>query len=81
MCIHLIVYFQACFESCGVDWDGPPPLEGDDDDTVLNIPETKSPLSPSELLELTSLYDPLSACSDYAVSLYLDVLEFVLNQV
>lgn len=75
----IALYFQACFANCGIDWDGPPPLDNHDD-TILNVPETRCPLSSSELSELTSLYNPLSNCTDYAVSLYLDVLEFVVSQ-
>ena len=61
---------------CGIDWEGPPPL---DDDTTVIVPETRCPLSTRQLAELQSLYDPLNndACHDYGISLYLDVVEFV----
>lgn len=38
-------------------------------------------MSYSELAELHSLYDPLAECSDFAINIYLGVLEFIENQV
>ena len=70
---------QVFFSSYGVDCDGPPPLDVDDHEVV--VPETTCSISESRLAELQSLYDPLSPCDDFAISLYHDVLRFVQNQI
>lgn len=70
--------FQNIFYTYGIDWDGPPPLDLNNSSVV--IPEINCPLSSSELVELHSLYNPLSSCSDFGINVYLDVLTFVENQ-
>ena len=37
--------------SYGVDWDGPPPVDGNSTNEVV-VPETNCPLSPTQLAEL-----------------------------
>lgn len=41
------------------------------------VPPTTCPLSPNEMAELQALYDPLSHSDDFAVTMYLNVLQFV----
>ena len=65
--------------SYGVDCDGPPPLDVDDHEVV--VPEIPCPISASRMIELQSLYDPLSPCDDFTVTLYHNVLQFVQNQI
>ena len=66
--------FQDLFSTYGVDWEGPPPSDEHND---VHVPETQCPLSSSLLTELHSLFNPLMDCNDYAIQLYLDVLQFV----
>ena len=62
-----------------MDWDGPPPLDGDDSNTVL-VPVTTSPLSLRDMEELQSLYNPLTSSDDFAVDVYVNVLEFTVSK-
>lgn len=53
----------------------------DIDDHEVIVPEANCPISASRMAELRLLYDPLCPCEDFAVNLYLDVLQFVQNQI
>ena len=68
------LYIQALFSTYGIDWDGPPPMDVDDQ---IIVPPTTCPLSTTEMAELQSLYDPLSPSDDFAITIYLNVLQFV----
>ncbi len=70
---------SGSFYTFGVDWDGPPPDE--DGDGAVVVPQTRCPLSPSQLAELQLLYNPTDAADDYATSMYFDVLQFVQNEI
>ena len=69
---------QALFLGYGVDWDGPPPADDDNAGEVV-VPETNCPLSPTQLAELHALYDPFSPDDNFSVNLFLNVLQFVEN--
>ena len=58
-----------------MDWEGPPPSNGDESDTAVVIPVTNCPLSQADTDELQSLYRPLTSSDDFAIDLYVNVLE------
>ena len=60
-----------------MDWEGPPPSNGDESDTAVVIPVTNCPLSQADMDELQSLYRPLTSS---AIDLYVNVLEFTVSK-
>lgn len=58
----------------GVDWDGP--LPGVSDNHVAVEPPSY-PLCQQDLIELTTVVDPLEPSSDYGIHLYVECLDFV----
>ena len=77
---HYFSLFRALFSTYGVDWEGSPLSDVSDNSDVVAILQTRCPLSPSQLAELHALYDPLSPTDDFAVNMYLNVLQFVQNR-
>ena len=71
--------FQALFSTYGVDWDGPPPSDSDGRDTVV-VPATACPLSQSDMAELCSHHNPLNSSDDFAVDMYVNVLQFTISK-
>lgn len=62
-----------------MDWEGPPPSDGDESDTVA-IPVTTCPLSQTDMEELQSLYRPLTSSDDFGIDVYVNVLEFTVSK-
>ena len=77
--IITVICLQALFSTYGVDWDGPPPSDGDDSNMVV-VPVTACPLSQRDMEELQSLYNPLTSSDDFAVDVYVNVLEFTVSK-
>ena len=79
--MYIIVFpfaiFQALFSTYGIDWDGPPPM---DVDSEVVVPEISCPLSPSDMAELQAQYNPLDPNDDFAVTTYLNVLQFTMRR-
>ena len=73
-------YQQALFSTYGVDWDGPPPSDGDNETDIVEVPVIICPLSQTDMEELKTLYSPLTASDDYAIDLYVNVLEFAVSK-
>ena len=79
MTVHVFI-FQALFATYGVDWSGPPPSDVLSNDTVV-VPDTNCPLTPTEMAELQSQYNPLGPCDDLSINMYLDVLQFTTTKI
>ena len=79
MTVHVFI-FQALFATYGVDWSGPPPSDVLSNDTVV-VPDTNCPLTPTEMAELQSQYNPLGPCDDVSINMYLDVLQFTTTKI
>ena len=79
MTVHVFI-FQALFATYGVDWSGPPPSDVLSNDTVV-VPDTNCPLTPTEMAELQSQYNPLGHCDDVSINMYLDVLQFTTTKI
>ena len=77
MTVHVFI-FQALFATYGVDWSGPPPSDVVSNDTVF-VPDTNCPLTPTEMAELQSQYNPLGPCDDLSINMYFDVYTPVHN--
>ena len=75
-----VFIFQALFATYGVDWSGPPPSDVLNNDTVV-VPDTNCPLTPTEMAELQSQYNPLGPCDDVSINMYLDVLQFTTTKI
>ena len=71
-CLHV---FQGDYY--GVDWDGPAPDVSLDDETPVEVPNTRNPLEPAQYSSLTNLINPLSNSDEYGVDIYLEVLTFL----
>ena len=59
-----------------MDWTGPTSDEDDDEDAIV-APHTSCPISENDFTELKRPVDPLYACDDYGMGLYLSTLQFV----
>lgn len=61
----------------GIDWDGPVPLESDNDDGVA-VPETNCPLGDSEYAQLQSLcsLSRILSSNCHGVDVYVDARQF-----
>ena len=59
-----------------MDWSGSTSCEDDDEDAIV-VPTTTSPISENDFTELKRRVDPLSACDDYGMGLYLSTVQFV----
>ena len=79
MTVHVFI-FQALFATYGVDWSGPPASDVLHNDTVV-VPDTNCPLTPTEMAELQSQYNPLGPCDDLSINMYLDVLQFTTTKI
>lgn len=58
----------------GVDWDGP--LVSDDDNVVI-VPTTNSPLPEYDMQELASRINPLAFSDELGIDLYVQTVHFV----
>ena len=77
----MFLYFRPCsLATYGVDWSGPPPSDVLSNDTVV-VPDTNCPLTPTEMAELQSQYNPLGPCDDVSINMYLDVLQFTTTKI
>ena len=79
MTVHVFIS-QALFATYGVDWSVPPPSDVVSNDTVV-VPDTNCPLTPTEMAELQSQYNPLGPCDDLSINMYLDVLQFTTTKI
>ena len=59
-----------------MDWTGPTFCEDDDEDAIV-VPTTTCPISENDFTELKRRVDPLYACDDYGMGLYLSTVQFV----
>ena len=59
----------------GIDWEGPPAEDNNQD--MVTIPDTPSPLLPNEFDLLRTLIHPLHPCDDLGISMYCATREFV----
>ena len=60
-----------------VGWDGPAPDVSLDDETPVEVPNTRNPLEPAQYSSLTNLINPLRNSDEYGVDIYLEVLTFL----
>lgn len=59
-----------------MDWDGPLPSTPPSEEAVVVDPPPL-PFHHQDYVELTTLIDPLEACEDYGIHLYIECVEFV----
>ena len=75
--LFTVVYsFVIVQDEYGIDWDSP---SGVDNDGIVEIPETESPLTDPQFEELKQQLYPLEPCDDYGISLYTAAKAFVAN--
>ena len=57
------------FDSFGINPDGPIPIESEN---VVNVNDVHCPLREQDVEDFEELFDPLSLCNDYGISLYIE---------
>lgn len=62
-----------------IDWDAP--LETDEEAEAVEVPPTRSPLTPSDYTKLQQLIDPASQSDDHGIHQYLAAVRFVESKV
>ena len=76
-----LVYMQEEASNFGIDWNGPPVIENDHENTsTVEVPNVFCPLDPEEMAILHSLFDPLEDTNqddDMGIELYIATREFV----
>ena len=61
-------------DSFGIDPDGPIPIESDN---IVNVDDVYCPLQEQDKDDFEELFDPLSPCNDYGISLYIEAKQYV----
>lgn len=64
-------------QSYGIDYDGPVPLEYDEEPEGVTVPVTNQPCSDERYQELLQLINPLRDSDRYGIDILLDVLAFL----
>ena len=62
-----------------MDWTGPTSCDDDCEDDAIVVPATTCPISENDFTELKQRVDPLCACDDYGMGLYLTTVQFVMD--
>ena len=60
----------------GIDWSGPIPVNDDEGDSTVVVPDTKCPLDENDLQELQQTISPTSS-QNYGIDLFMACLAFV----
>ena len=68
---------QEEFEQYGIDWDGPLPEKATSDGAIVEVPETRCPLTPEHYQELVDRLDPLRESESYGIDIYMETVTFV----
>ena len=67
------------YSKWGIDWDGPlPPTDCSENTVYVDPPER--PLTDTDFQELCARINPLDSSSEYGLELYVETLQFVLDQ-
>ena len=64
-------------ETFSIDWDGPSPL--DDDDNTVEVPPINNPISDLEYDNLQQAIDPLALSNTFGIDLFISTMQFVHN--
>lgn len=66
-------------ETFGIDWDGPSPLDDDNDDNTIEVPAIDNPISDSEYDALQQAIDPLALSNTFGIDLFISTMQFIHN--
>lgn len=74
MYIVCLLKGQINYNDYGIDWDGP---VGSEDNRLVEVPATPSPISDEDLQQLSEQINPLVDDGNYGINTFIDTLQAV----